>query len=50
MDVSDLIQNIVNAISIGSIYALLSLGLTLLFGIMDILFFCPWRHVYARWL
>jgi branched-chain amino acid transport system permease protein len=39
MDVSDLIQNIVNAISIGSIYALLSLGLTLLFGIMDILFF-----------
>jgi branched-chain amino acid transport system permease protein len=39
MDVSELIQIIVNAISIGSIYALLALGITLLFGIMDILFF-----------
>lgn len=39
MEVSELIQIIVNAISIGAIYALLALGLTLLFGIMDILFF-----------
>ena len=39
MEVSDLSQIIVNAISIGAIYALLALGLTLLFGIMDILFF-----------
>jgi branched-chain amino acid transport system permease protein len=30
---------IVNAISIGAIYALLALGLTLLFSVMDILFF-----------
>jgi branched-chain amino acid transport system permease protein len=34
-----LTQILVNAISIGSIYALLALGLTLLFSIMDILFF-----------
>jgi branched-chain amino acid transport system permease protein len=39
VEVSELIQIIVNAISIGAIYALLALGLTLLFGIMDILFF-----------
>lgn len=39
MEVSELIQIIVNAISIGAIYALMALGLTLLFGIMDILFF-----------
>lgn len=39
MGVSELAQIIVNAISIGAIYALLALGLTLLFGIMDILFF-----------
>ena len=32
-------QIIINAISIGAIYALLALGLTLLFSIMDILFF-----------
>ncbi|MEW5724135.1 MAG: branched-chain amino acid ABC transporter permease [Thermodesulfobacteriota bacterium] len=32
-------QIIVNAISIGAIYALLALGLTLLFSVMDILFF-----------
>ncbi len=36
---SELIQVIVNAVSIGAVYALLALGLTLLFGIMDILFF-----------
>jgi branched-chain amino acid transport system permease protein len=39
MELSELIQNIVNAVSIGSIYALLALGLTLLFSVMDILFF-----------
>jgi branched-chain amino acid transport system permease protein len=39
MEVSELSQIIVNSISIGAIYALLALGLTLLFGIMDILFF-----------
>ena len=39
MDFKDIIQITANAISIGSIYALLALGLTLLFGIMDILFF-----------
>jgi branched-chain amino acid transport system permease protein len=32
-------QIIVNAVSIGAIYALLALGLTLLFSVMDILFF-----------
>lgn len=36
---SELSQIIVNAVSIGAVYALLALGLTLLFGIMDILFF-----------
>lgn len=39
MEVSELNQIIINSISIGAIYALLALGLTLLFGIMDILFF-----------
>ena len=39
MDLSGISQIIVNAISIGAIYALLALGLTLLYGIMDILFF-----------
>jgi branched-chain amino acid transport system permease protein len=39
MEASVLNQIVVNAISIGAIYALLALGLTLLFGIMDILFF-----------
>jgi branched-chain amino acid transport system permease protein len=39
MEVSELSQIILNSISIGAIYALLALGLTLLFGIMDILFF-----------
>jgi len=39
MDIISLIQIIMNAVSIGAIYALLALGLTLLFGIMDILFF-----------
>ena len=34
-----LYQIIANAISIGAIYALLALGLTLLFSVMDILFF-----------
>jgi len=33
------IQTILNGLTIGAIYALLALGLTLLFGIMDILFF-----------
>ena len=39
MNVSDICQILINAITIGSIYALLALGLTLLYGIMDILFF-----------
>jgi branched-chain amino acid transport system permease protein len=39
MDIQSFIQILINAISIGAIYALLALGLTLLFGIMDILFF-----------
>jgi len=39
MEVSVLNQIIINAISIGAIYALLALGLTLLFSVMDILFF-----------
>ena len=39
MEINEFIQILVNAISIGAIYALLALGLTLLFGIMDILFF-----------
>jgi branched-chain amino acid transport system permease protein len=39
MELSELSQITVNAITIGAIYALLALGLTLLFGIMDILFF-----------
>ena len=39
MEVSDIFQVIINAITIGSIYSLLALGLTLLYGIMDILFF-----------
>jgi len=34
-----LIQAIVNGLNIGVVYALLALGLTLLFGIMEILFF-----------
>ena len=36
---SELSQIVFNSISIGAIYALLALGLTLLFSIMDILFF-----------
>ncbi len=39
IEVSELSQIVFNSISIGAIYALLALGLTLLFGIMDILFF-----------
>jgi branched-chain amino acid transport system permease protein len=39
MELSELTQISINAITIGAIYALLALGLTLLFGIMDILFF-----------
>jgi len=39
MEIESFIQIVMNAISIGAIYALLALGLTLLFGIMDILFF-----------
>ena len=39
MELNEFIQVVVNAISIGAVYALLALGLTLLFGIMDILFF-----------
>ena len=39
MGIEGFIQIVMNAISIGAIYALLALGLTLLFGIMDILFF-----------
>ena len=39
MEVSVLNQIIINSISIGAIYALLALGLTLLFSVMDILFF-----------
>ena len=39
MEVSVLNQIIIISISIGAIYALLALGLTLLFSVMDILFF-----------
>jgi branched-chain amino acid transport system permease protein len=39
MDTGVLIQTIVNGLNIGAVYALLALGLTLLFGIMEILFF-----------
>jgi len=39
MEHAEIVQNIINAFSIGAIYALLALGMTLLFGIMDILFF-----------
>lgn len=39
MDLGGLTQITINAVSIGAIYALLALGLTLLYGIMDILFF-----------
>jgi branched-chain amino acid transport system permease protein len=39
MDIAHVSQIILNAISAGAIYALMALGLTLLFGIMDILFF-----------
>lgn len=39
MDAGVIIQTIVNGLNIGAVYALLALGLTLLFGIMEILFF-----------
>jgi len=39
MDSGVVIQTIVNGLTIGAVYALLALGLTLLFGIMEILFF-----------
>jgi len=39
MDSGVIIQAVVNGLTIGAVYALLALGLTLLFGIMEILFF-----------
>mgnify|MGYP001305832027 CR=1 FL=1 len=39
MDTNVTVQIIINAITLGSVYALMALGLTLLYGVMDILFF-----------
>ena len=61
MSPSEFVQQLVNALSLGSIYALLALGLSMVYGVLGMLNFaygelvsrsaatrCCWRRAWAR--
>ena len=41
---------LINGISLGSVYAIIALGYTMVYGIAKMLNFCPWRCDYDRQL
>jgi branched-chain amino acid transport system permease protein len=44
----ELIQQLVNGISLGSIYALIALGYTMVYGSSNCRF--PWRRIHGRFI
>ncbi len=46
----ELIQQLVNGISLGSIYALIALGYTMVYGIVELINLRPWRRIHGRFI
>jgi len=43
----NLVQQLINGISLGSIYALIALGYTMVYGVIKLIKLCPRGHLYG---